>query len=149
MKHTSESGRSLLEMLGVIGVISVLSVGAITASSFAGRYYRTTQFHVEVEDIATRILDLYSWSKTFNGLTTVIACNNDVFEKCENNAGVSPWGGRITVAPADDNKGFTITYSNVDSFTCNQIKAHIGQYETVSLRSILTCNGDEDVTFGY
>ena len=34
MKHSNESGRSMVEMLGVIAIIGVISVGGITSMGY-------------------------------------------------------------------------------------------------------------------
>ncbi len=152
MKHTSESGRSLLEMLGVIGIISVLTLGAITSAGFAGRFFRATKLHIEVEEIAANILDLYSWSRNFGsaGDFTSTLCSNDVFpEPCESGAGVSPWKGAVTAASTGD--GFTITYKDVDKFFCQQIASNYDKYQTVkpNFRDKSACGEKQDIVFTY
>ncbi len=146
MKHTSETGRSMLEMLGVIGVLSVLAIASITATSFIGKYYKATRLHIEVEDIASRILDLFSWSKTFDALNSEFACNNDIFDReCKDDPsggtghtklGQSAWGNIRVIS---NGNSFDLIYENIDPFTCRQILAHKEEYKTM-VPNLLSCS---------
>ncbi len=43
LKHTLQSGRSMVEMLGVLAIIGVLSVGAIVGYSYGMAKYRANE----------------------------------------------------------------------------------------------------------
>lgn len=55
MKHKSQSGRSMVEMLGTLAIIGVLSMGGITGYSYAMDKYRANQ---TINDINLRTVDL-------------------------------------------------------------------------------------------
>lgn len=93
-KYTSESGRSMVEMLGVIAIIGVISVGGITSMSYVDSYFRTSSTLLEVDGLARDIVDMCSWSQSFAdcGLSTRFLKSEGVLSSEKNR-----WGGDINV----------------------------------------------------
>ena len=63
-KKTSQSGRSMIEMLGVLAIVGVLSAGGIAGYSMAMQSYKTTQLIEKVNLIATRTRQVYKGDYT-------------------------------------------------------------------------------------
>ena len=69
MKHTHESGRSMIEMLGVLAIIGVLSVGGIQGYSMAMSKFKVSKTTDQVQTMVTNIRTLFAGNRTYNGLT--------------------------------------------------------------------------------
>jgi type II secretory pathway pseudopilin PulG len=57
--HKSQSGRSMMEMLGVLAIIGVLSVGALAGYSMAMSRYLANKAASEIEEILFNVIDLH------------------------------------------------------------------------------------------
>lgn len=119
--HSSESGRSMVEMLGVIAIIGVISVGGITSMAYIDAYFRTSASLMDVDKMANDITDMCSWSSSYtdclNGYGTSDLVDEDILPSTKNR-----WGGDITVAPTGGTvDSFTITYTKVPKSVCEQM----------------------------
>ncbi len=152
VKNTSESGRSMVEMLGVIAIIGVIAVGGITSMSYIDSYFRTSSTLMEVDQIASDVMDLCSWS-TVSGYEGCLSddaterndllCSENVLS-CSAGEARNRWGGRITVAPKDQDN-FEITYTEVPESVCEQMEEEMdatAQNHVVRLKS---CTGGSAV----
>ncbi|MBQ3695945.1 MAG: hypothetical protein II938_03135 [Alphaproteobacteria bacterium] len=78
MKNT-ESGRSMVEMLGVLAIIGVLSVGGIAGYTMAMRKYKANEainvlLTASIMCQSGQTIDANSLDRT--GIITDVACNN-------------------------------------------------------------------------
>ena len=128
---SSQSGRSMVEMLGVIAIIGLITVGAVTSVGFVDNMYRTNATLIDADKLAKDIIDTYSWSNSYEELNLEFLCNENILT-CQNNVAKHRWGGNITVAPAhsggeleegktSDNNSFIITYEAVPKSACEMI----------------------------
>ena len=125
--NNSESGRTMMEMIGVIAIIGILTVGAISTVNYGLESFRVSSAFSLVETTANNVSDLYSWRREFPTDRTSMRdkiCANKVFdEECvadQENATVStPWG-YLTVEP-DSETQYRITLTNVPYMACNQL----------------------------
>ena len=60
MKHTHESGRSMIEMLGVLAIIGVLSVGGIQGYSMAMSKFKVSKTTDQVQAMVTNVRTLFA-----------------------------------------------------------------------------------------
>ncbi len=121
IKKTSQSGRSMVEMLGVIAIIGLITVAGVTSMGYVDSYFRSSATVIEIDDLAKDIVDTYSWSSNFSDLSMATICSEGIL-KCTNQVGKNRWGGDITVAPSGaGNSTFTITYNNVPQIPCEQL----------------------------
>ena len=107
MKRTikSESGRSMVEMLGVLAIIGVLSVGGIAGYTMAMNRYRAN----DVIDMANKVAALAFAQNQTSLARTGAALSDDAVaaitplslglipNSANNNGGNMPGGGSVTV----------------------------------------------------
>lgn len=68
-KNTSQSGRSMIEMLGVLAIVGVLSVGGIAGYSKAMQKFKINKTAEQISHIVTSIRTLYAQQTSYEGLT--------------------------------------------------------------------------------
>ena len=66
--ESTQSGRSMIEMLGVLAIIGVLSVGGIAGYSKAMNKFKTNQIADNASMIIANIRTMYAQQKNFTGL---------------------------------------------------------------------------------
>ena len=119
MKHTNESGRSMVEMLGVLAIIGVLSVGGIAGYSMAMSKFKVTKTIDQVQTIITNMRTLYASQRTYTALTASSAYNMGVLtdETYDGSKGLNPYGGEIAFG-ISGNRQFTIKYDKLTAEAC-------------------------------
>ncbi len=81
IKHTLQSGRSMVEMLGTLAVMGVLSIGGIMGYSYGMDRYKV---NATINDINLRMMDLIT--QTINHPNSAITLSNE-------------WGNKGTIYP--------------------------------------------------
>ncbi|MCP4394647.1 MAG: prepilin-type N-terminal cleavage/methylation domain-containing protein [Alphaproteobacteria bacterium] len=76
---SSQSGRSMIEMLGVLAIVGVLSVGALAGYSMAITNHRINTAKQEIRQYLLGILDLYANENTYEGINTTVLFNAGIF----------------------------------------------------------------------
>lgn len=109
LKH-SESGRTMLEMLGVLGIMGIIMYGAIAGINYGMSTYKINQTYNEVQEAVRGIQDLYSWSRDYGRITLKDLCENDIFTNsctgCPASCSIlDSFAGGISVFPADCDDG--------------------------------------------
>ena len=99
-KYKSESGRSMVEMLGVLAVIGVLSVAGIAGYSIAMRSYRTN----EIVNAASMLYVMAMAKNQGNGADTNYT-----------ELGTPPSGATLTYSASD--KSITVTFTDPNDCT--------------------------------
>lgn len=135
---TSESGRSLIEMLGTIAIITMLTIGGIAATQTGLAIFRTNTTQDEVEKIINNVYDLYSWQKDFARLDMSRICQNDVLERSCNASKTgwdNPFGGTTSVAKINNGENFQVIVTNVPRDVCKNFERgrDYGVVESVSI----------------
>ena len=69
----TQSGRSMIEMLGVLAIVGVLSVGGIAGYSKAMEKFKINKTADQISQIVTNIRTLYAQQTTYDGLNTANA----------------------------------------------------------------------------
>ena len=151
---SSETGRSMVEMLGVIAIIGLITVGAVTSVGFVDNMYRVNAALIEADKLAQDIIDTYSWSRTYADVNVNFLCQEKILTcEGENNTTRHKWGGEIEVEPADlvdagDNYSFTITYKNVPATACEMLINSGDNLSELTIISPESCGGNSsDVIF--
>jgi prepilin-type N-terminal cleavage/methylation domain-containing protein len=92
-KNASQSGRSMIEMLGVLAIVGILSAGGIAGYSMAMAQYKTNLLIERVQLIVTRARTIYK-----NGNYTGIS-NQNLIDSGKLSAKdlENPFGGNLTV----------------------------------------------------
>lgn len=154
MKHTNESGRSMVEMLGVLAIIGVLSVGGIAGYSMAMSKFKITKTIDQVQTIITNLRTLYASQRTYSKLEPDTAYNMGILtdETYDGTDGLNPFGGKINFglgSTAGDNRSFTIEYTGLTAEACVKLAtADWGADASSGLLSITT-GGESDATFTW
>ena len=108
----TQSGRSMIEMLGVLAIVGVLSAGGIAGYSMAMQSYKTTSLIEKVNLIANRARTTYKG--TYTGITNTTMQNSG---KLSANDFTNPFGGSITLASTAAAE-FTIAASSIPAEAC-------------------------------
>lgn len=156
MKHTNESGRSMVEMLGVLAIIGVLSVGGIAGYSMAMSKFKITKTIDQVQTIITNLRTLYASQRTYNALPAVTAFNmgiltDETFE-AGTQTGLNPFGGEITFgtgSTAGAGRSFTIEYDGLTSEACVKLATADWGADASSGLLRITTSGANDVNFTW
>ncbi|MBP5343911.1 MAG: hypothetical protein J6Y85_02410 [Alphaproteobacteria bacterium] len=149
MQNQDESGRSMIEMLGVLSIMGVIMYGAVAGINFGIDMYKINATYNEVEELAQSIVDLYSWAKSYEGLSPTptkaskVICENDAYPTCNSSGDTmtNQWGGNVTVASIEDGANFEITYSGVPDVALERLKTETG-FKTVCVdKDNTSCSG--------
>lgn len=114
LKH-SQSGRTMLEMLGVLGIMGIIMYGAIAGINYGMSTYKINQTYNEVQEAMQGIQDLFSWSRNYDNIDVTLLTDNDILTGTEN-----AFGGTIVVKKDDCRSGssecrtFKLIYSVSD-----------------------------------
>ena len=113
-KKYTQSGRSMIEMLGVLAIVGVLSAGGIAGYSMAMQSYKGTQLIERVNLIATRMRQVYKNSYDGSGALNTVLINSG---KLTANDLKNPFGGDFAVG-SDNAVSFYIIAYNLPADTC-------------------------------
>jgi prepilin-type N-terminal cleavage/methylation domain-containing protein len=118
-KHKSQSGRSMIEMLGVLAIVGILSVGALSGYSIAMTNYKATQAIDEFNRMIYVVRDLYA-NKHYSGIIHRQVCNAGLWDNCDNaSVALNIFGNRFDISPAggDPSSMMSISYNlmSIDS----------------------------------
>ncbi|MBR3502334.1 MAG: hypothetical protein IKO06_05465 [Alphaproteobacteria bacterium] len=120
----SQSGRSMIEMLGVLAIIGVLSVGGIAGYSKAMQKYRINKTIEQISQISQNIRTFFAPQRSYEGLN-----NSDVIKKAK----IVPeemWDGdKLKGAfntvfvnnPRSTNSYFEIGFNNIPQEVCIEL----------------------------
>lgn len=131
--RTTQSGRSMIEMLGVLAIIGVLSVGGIAGYSKAMTKYKTNKVKDQVSTIVANIRTLYGQQLSYSGLNNQTAIQMDVIPedmivKDGNGRLVNAFNGSAFIGSGsigssvtsveNDQKAFVIEYNGLPRAAC-------------------------------
>lgn len=125
-KLSENSGRSTLEMIGVLTIMAILTIGGIAGYSKAMPKYKMSKMAEQTSLIITNIRAAYAEKDDYRGLDTAAAINMGAIVKemtgtpsgTNELAAYNPFGGRIFLAPAEDNKSVFITIAGLPATAC-------------------------------
>ena len=125
----TESGRTMLEMLGVLGIMGIITYGAIAGINYGMSSYKINQTYSEVQDIIQGVEDLYSWSKGYPSTRDALmsaACENDIFSNsstCTSGSDKKVTGpfGDMWLEPIESGKNFKIHIEVANSNDCTRL----------------------------
>ena len=138
-QKNTQTGRSMIEMLGVLAIIGVLSVGGIAGYSKAMMKFKVNKSVDEITQISTNIRTLFGGQRNYADLTlNVIQKTNLV--PAEMGAGSAatgdgasgfnfsnPWGEKFNIKTANRNDGegatkaFVLTSANIPTEACVEL----------------------------
>ena len=127
-KNSTQSGRSMIEMLGVLAIVGVLSVGGIAGYSKAMTKFKINKTIDQVTHIATNVRTLYAQQTTYSGLNAVNAIEMGVVPdglgSIANWVGYAdyisgnPFGGGVNVYGDWSDRSFNIAYTGLPEEAC-------------------------------
>ena len=83
MTKNTQSGRSMIEMIGVLAIIGVLSVGGIAGYSKAMQKYRINKTIEQITLIATNVRSFYSTQQNYSGLDSDADDGKKIIQKAK------------------------------------------------------------------
>lgn len=114
----SETGRSMIEMLGVLAIMGVITVAAVEMIGAAMRSQKRTTVQDEVAQLVTGVRQLFGEYDDFSGID-----NNTTFAAI----GISsknPYGGKYELtANASDRRQFIVTITGLNASDCEYFRA--------------------------
>ncbi len=140
-----ESGRTMLEMLGVLGIMGIIMYGAVAGINYGMSTYKINQTYNEIQEAIQGIQDLYSWSRSYDGITIGTLCDNDIFANCTtgDSTVTNAFGGAIQVQ--EDGSSFKLTYSISDDASLNRLmEMEWGTIKCTQSSSSLICQPNDD-----
>lgn len=129
--YLSETGRSMVEMLGVLAIAGVLSIGGIWGYDRAARILRTNNLKDEISTMIANIRTLYYTTADYNGINIPILVSSGFIPNkylIENNTKIiNPLGGSVLVGSAEtelkETGSFILVFNGLDAPTCREITA--------------------------
>ena len=117
MRHSGESGRSMVEMLGVLAIIGVLSVGGIAGYSKAMGKFKLTKATDQITMLVANIRTLYSGQRSYSGLNNQNAISFGVVPSemvaSDKRTITNAFAGNVTIASANNDMNFSITFGGM------------------------------------
>ena len=146
---TTQSGRSMIEMLGVLAIIGVLSVGGIAGYSKAMMKYRINKTIEQITLIAGNVRTFYSTQKTYAGLDSTTADGRKIIQKAklvpdemwneDKTALVNAFGNSFHIGMTlGGEKGFYI-WNTIDSIECIELASF--DWQNANAAAIQISNG--------
>ena len=142
----TQSGRSMIEMLGVLAIIGVLSVGGIAGYSKAMTKYRINKTIEQITLIAGNVRTFFAPQRNYDGLN-----NHDVIKKAKlvpeemwnGNEIKNVFGGDVKILYDSGYKAFNIKLLDIPAESCIEL---LSQNWTDEMKGILISeNIDSDV----
>ncbi len=129
MAKNTQSGRSMIEMLGVLAIIGVLSVGGIAGYSKAMQKYRINKTIEQITLIAGNVRAFFGPQRSYSGLSaTVLKKAKLVPDEMWNGSNIiNAWGGQVNISLASsvdgkgDNKAFSIMFLGLPQEACIEL----------------------------
>ncbi len=131
-KNNSQSGRSMVEMLGVISIIGLITVAGITSMGYVDSHFRSSATVIEIDNMARDIIDSFSWSTNYSQLNMDFLHNEGILKSAGTAVSSETgeeiqmiyenrWGGAIDVQQVNGADSFAIIYSGVPEIPCRQM----------------------------
>lgn len=79
LRHTNESGRSMVEMLGVLAIVGVLSIGGIAGYSKAMAKYKMNKALDQISMVVTNTRTIFGNQYSYAGLKNETAIDYEIF----------------------------------------------------------------------
>ncbi|MEE6207548.1 MAG: type 4 pilus major pilin, partial [Alphaproteobacteria bacterium] len=141
MMINSESGRSMVEMLGVLAIIGVMSVGGMAGYTKMMDQYKVSKAIQQIEQISSRLTAIGSGASSYEGLNNASAIKFDAIPlEAKEGSGsnlTNPFGGKIIIEAAPllsasdlpaagvvDRQAYTISYTDLPEAACADLGAH-------------------------
>ena len=133
---TTQSGRSMIEMLGVLAIIGVLSVCGIAGYSKAMMKYRINKTIEQITIIAGNVRTFFAPQGNYDGLDSLVDTGKAIIKKAKlvpdemwnssKTAMENVFGGLFSIYAADkssnhDGKAFTFEISGLPQEACLEI----------------------------
>lgn len=128
-KHSEESGRSMVEMLGVLAIVGVLSIGGIAGYTKAMAKYKINSTLDQISMLVTNIRSTFGNQPTYEGLNNATAVTYGLVDSdlshSTNSTLTNAFGGPVTLGTDSlngvDNAAFTIQYQQLPASACATI----------------------------
>ena len=125
--YNSQSGRSMIEMLGVLSIIGVLSVGGLTGYSKMMKQHKINTSMQQINLIAAKLSAIGEQTSSYGGLDNASAIKFGAVPSDMIDSGSdlrNPFGGIVTIsgsfllADKGDTQAYFIKYSGLPEEAC-------------------------------
>ncbi len=124
MTENTQSGRSMIEMLGVLAIIGVLSVGGIAGYSKAMQKYRINKTIEQITLIAGNVRTFFAPQRSYEGLD-----NRDVIKKAklvpdemwDGEFIKDVWGNNLSIMSGSSSSSFYINLVEISESDCIEL----------------------------
>ncbi len=112
----SESGRSMIEMLGVLAIMGVLTIGAIQLVSYAMATQKKGTVETEIVQIYQGVRNIFSAAEDYSALDNGVFGAMGISQK-------NPYGGTYSVsADVSNPRQFTVHINGLPKSDCEYFK---------------------------
>ena len=125
-RHSDQTGRSMIEMLGVLAIVGVLSVGGIAGYSKAMTKFRISKSIDQVQTMVSATRALFASEAGYNGLTSATVAKTlgliptDMIDSAGN--AINAFGGAVTMTTTGTgNIHFTIGFGGLTPDICMEL----------------------------
>ena len=127
MTQTSQTGRSMIEMLAVLMIIGVLTISALAGFTQVTQKFNTTKMHNDIHSISAEVVNLYAWQRGYPNSSSASfqndLCENGVFpDGCDaSNVAYNPFGGTYTVTTNTATQTLTVKADGLPESVCEEL----------------------------
>ena len=151
-KNSTQSGRSMIEMLGVLAIVGVLSVGGIAGYSKAMTKFKINKTIDQVSHIVANTRTLFAQQNNYQGLYSGYSADEVIKsiipDSVNPNNMLNPFNGVIGIYSVNNwqadksEKAFTVEYRGLPQEACVSLATHDwGSLQTSGLIAISVSNG--------
>lgn len=134
INNKGKQGFTDVSLLFTIAVIAVFIIAIAAAAKMALDWKERSDFALELNTMSTSIKNKFAGQGNYAGLSNTVVIKGDLAPKkwIAGSNLVTPWGGNVSVLPANSNSQFTITLSDIPEKACTAL----GESESFAWQSI-------------
>ena len=149
---TTQSGKSMIEMLGVLAIVGVLSVGGIAGYTKVTQNIKVKNTIEQINYISNKLSLTGQNTESYNNLENYSAVKLNAIPselvkndcKDENCTLTSSFGGNVIIEDTNNGENFRIIYNNLSKEACLSLVSHNwGQSTNTSLIGIMVQSGSD------
>lgn len=119
--NKSESGRSMVEMIGVLSVMGLITAGAFALISYGMASHRISRANDDVANIAENVRALFAESANYNNLPSTYLAGTTLLDAMSLTT-TTPFGSSTTysvIQDSENSKGFVVVLNGLNANMCS------------------------------
>jgi competence protein ComGC len=129
LKHTRQTGRSMVEMLGVLSIVAVLTIGGIAGYVRASHNMRLNSLKDEISTLVANIRAMHLTQDSYGALDlpTLIGAGivPENYLSSDRTQIINPLKGTVFIGPAktelSENGAFVLVFNGLDATSCRDL----------------------------